>query len=201
VNFTRKPLRQVQWPGITDQSLAVITEADVEIRNDAKGATQSTKTDREGVYHFFFVRPGAYTLTVRHTGFREVKRTASQDDLIAGRMDWNPTGSDRVVSRFENDSGHTKLLSPINSAFDIAAQQTWWQIHAAEIHTFNASAANQLLFAYGHINFSTGVANLAKGRQHFQHICSLTRRNSLRTQAIASRLVTIWFNTRFRKIL
>ena len=30
---------------VTDQSLAVITEAEVEIRNDAKGMTQSTRTD------------------------------------------------------------------------------------------------------------------------------------------------------------
>src|SRR5215472_13631906 len=62
---------------VTDQSLAVITEAEVEIRNDAQGTTQSTRTDREGVYRFFFVPPGAYTLTVRHTGFQEVKRTVN----------------------------------------------------------------------------------------------------------------------------
>jgi hypothetical protein len=86
----------------------------------------------------------------------------SQDALIAGRMDWSPARSDRAVLRFQNDSGRTKLLSPTNSVFDIATQQTWWQIHAAEIHTLSASAANQLLFAYGHINFSSGVADLAK---------------------------------------
>lgn len=86
----------------------------------------------------------------------------SQDALTAGRMDWNPTRSDRIFWRFQNDSGHTKLLSPINSVFDIATQQRWWQIHAVDIHTLSASAANQLLFAYGHINFSTGVADLAK---------------------------------------
>ena len=62
---------------VTDHSSAVITEAEVQIRNGAKGTTQSTRTDREGVYHFFFVAPGAYTLTVRHIGFREVKRTVN----------------------------------------------------------------------------------------------------------------------------
>ena len=55
----------------------MIGVADVQIRNDAKGTTQSTRTDEEGVYHFFFVAPGAYTLTVRHAGFREVKRTVN----------------------------------------------------------------------------------------------------------------------------
>ena len=86
----------------------------------------------------------------------------SQDALTAGRMDWNPARSDRISWRFQNESGHTKLLSPINSVFDIATRQRWWQIHAAEIHTLSALAANQLLFAYGHINFLTGVADLAK---------------------------------------
>src|SRR5205814_3339170 len=62
---------------VTDQSLAVITDAEVEIRNDAKGTTQSTRTDKEGVYRFFFVPPGTYRLTVRHLGFREVKRTVN----------------------------------------------------------------------------------------------------------------------------
>src|SRR5215472_10533948 len=62
---------------VTDQSLAVITEAEVEIKNDANGTTQSTKTDREGVYRFFFVPPGAYRLAVRHLGFREVKRSVN----------------------------------------------------------------------------------------------------------------------------
>src|SRR5262249_17262335 len=86
----------------------------------------------------------------------------SQDALTAGRMDWNPAKADRIFWRFQNDSGYTKLLNPINAVFDTAIQQRWWQIQAAEIHTLNVSAANQLFFAYGHINFSTGVADLAK---------------------------------------
>jgi hypothetical protein len=59
---------------ITDQSNAVISDAEVEIRDNAKGTTQSTKSDREGVYRFFFLAPGRYTLTVTRTGFREEKR-------------------------------------------------------------------------------------------------------------------------------
>jgi hypothetical protein len=86
----------------------------------------------------------------------------SQDALTAGRIDWNPARSDRVFLRFQNDNGHTKLLSPINSVFDIATQQRWWQIQAVETHTLSASAANQVLFAYGRINFSSGVADLAR---------------------------------------
>ena len=86
----------------------------------------------------------------------------SQDALTAGRIDWNPARRDRIFLRFQTDNGHTKLLSPINSVFDIATQQRWWQIHAVETHTLSASAANQLLFAYGRINFSSGVADLAK---------------------------------------
>jgi hypothetical protein len=62
---------------VTDQTGAVIVEAEVEIRDNSKGTTQSTRTDREGAYQFFFVAPGRYTLTVTHTGFREEKRTVN----------------------------------------------------------------------------------------------------------------------------
>jgi hypothetical protein len=62
---------------ITDQSNAVVPNADVEIKDSAKGTTQSTKTDREGVYRFFFLAPGRYALTVSHVGFREEKRAVN----------------------------------------------------------------------------------------------------------------------------
>ncbi len=60
---------------ITDQTHAVVPNAQVDIRDSAKGTTQSAKTDREGLYHFFFLAPGAYALTVTHDGFREERRT------------------------------------------------------------------------------------------------------------------------------
>src|ERR1035441_5887115 len=42
---------------VADPSGAVIVYAEVEIKNDSKGTTQSVKTDREGVYRFFFLAP------------------------------------------------------------------------------------------------------------------------------------------------
>jgi hypothetical protein len=59
---------------VTDSSHAVVLGADVEIRDTAKGTTQSTKTDREGVYRFFFLAPGRYTLAVTRDGFRKESR-------------------------------------------------------------------------------------------------------------------------------
>jgi hypothetical protein len=56
---------------VTDQSNAVIPNAEVEIKDNSKGAIQLTKTDREGVYRFFFLAPCVYTLTVWHDGFRK----------------------------------------------------------------------------------------------------------------------------------
>jgi Carboxypeptidase regulatory-like domain len=59
---------------ITDPSGAVVPDADVEIKDDSKGTIQSTKTDPEGVYRFYFVTPGRYTLTVIRDGFRKESR-------------------------------------------------------------------------------------------------------------------------------
>jgi Carboxypeptidase regulatory-like domain/TonB dependent receptor-like, beta-barrel len=62
---------------VTDPSHAVIPDTGVEIKDEAKGTTQSTKTDREGVYRFFFLAPGRYTLTVTHDGFRKESRAVN----------------------------------------------------------------------------------------------------------------------------
>jgi len=62
---------------ITDQSSAVVPDAAVELKDNAKGVTQSAKTDRQGVYRFFFLTPGRYTLTVTHAGFREETRAVN----------------------------------------------------------------------------------------------------------------------------
>src|SRR6266516_2529112 len=59
---------------VSDQSQAVIPNADVELRDSAKGITQSTKTGREGGYQFFFLAPGQYILLVTRAGFRDEKR-------------------------------------------------------------------------------------------------------------------------------
>jgi Carboxypeptidase regulatory-like domain len=62
---------------VTDPSRALVPDAGVEIKDNAKGTTQSTKTDREGVYRFFFLAPERYTLTVTHAGFRRESRIAN----------------------------------------------------------------------------------------------------------------------------
>jgi Carboxypeptidase regulatory-like domain/TonB dependent receptor-like, beta-barrel len=59
---------------VTDPSHAVVPDADVEVKDNLKGTHQLTKTDREGVYRFFFLAPSAYTLRVTHAGFREERR-------------------------------------------------------------------------------------------------------------------------------
>src|SRR5229473_8196545 len=62
---------------VTDPSGAVVVGADVEIKNNSKGTTQSMKTDRDGAYRFSFLAPARYTLTVSHDSFRIESRAAN----------------------------------------------------------------------------------------------------------------------------
>jgi hypothetical protein len=62
---------------LTDQSNAVVPNADIEIKDSRKGTTQSTRTDREGVYRFFFLAPSTYILTITHQGFRKESRSVN----------------------------------------------------------------------------------------------------------------------------
>jgi carboxypeptidase family protein len=57
---------------ITDQSNAVVPNADVEIKDTVKGTTQSTKTDREGVYLFFFLAPISFYGSATYLLLREL---------------------------------------------------------------------------------------------------------------------------------
>lgn len=60
---------------ITDQTGAVLPDADIEIKDNSKGTVRSSKTDREGVYRFFFLAPSEYTVTSSVPGFEVTKRT------------------------------------------------------------------------------------------------------------------------------
>ena len=62
---------------VTDSSGAVVPNADVEIKQNAKGTTQSTRSDHRGVYRFFFLPPGRYILTVTLGGFRTESRVVN----------------------------------------------------------------------------------------------------------------------------
>jgi len=62
---------------VTDPSHALVPDADVEIKDNTKGTRQSTKTDREGLYRFFFLAPARYMLVVSHDNFRTENRVVS----------------------------------------------------------------------------------------------------------------------------
>jgi hypothetical protein len=56
---------------VSDVSGAVVPNAEIQLLDNSKRSRQSTITDAEGTYRFFFLAPGKYTLHVRHEGFRE----------------------------------------------------------------------------------------------------------------------------------
>ena len=103
---------------VTDPSSAVVPNADVEIKDNAKGTTQLTKTDQEGVYRFFFLAPERYTLTVTHAGFRRENRTVNvllgppvtvnvKLELAAGRTTVNVTGEAPLIQADNGDVSST----------------------------------------------------------------------------------------------
>ena len=62
---------------VIDSSHALVPDAVVELRDNTKGTLQSAKTDRAGVYRFFFLAPSRYKLTVSRDGFREASEEVS----------------------------------------------------------------------------------------------------------------------------
>lgn len=56
---------------ITDPTGAVISDAAVNLKNDATGATRNTTTAADGTYRFPLLPPGPYTVTVTANGFQK----------------------------------------------------------------------------------------------------------------------------------
>jgi hypothetical protein len=62
---------------VTDPSGAVVPSAKVSLKDNAKGAKSDTVTNKEGVYHFFLLPPGSYTVTANATGFQAISRSTT----------------------------------------------------------------------------------------------------------------------------
>ena len=77
--FPCKSLAQTELAGvsgrITDQSGAVVLDAEVEIKNVETGLSTTVKTNQDGLYTIPSLHPGHYLINVRKTGFRSVTVT------------------------------------------------------------------------------------------------------------------------------
>src|ERR1700735_1474008 len=62
---------------VTDQSGASVPDAKVALKDNSKGSTQDTQSNKDGVYHFYLLTPGSYTITVTAASFQPVSRPVS----------------------------------------------------------------------------------------------------------------------------
>ena len=65
---------------VTDSSGAVIAGATVSLKSNDTGAVLSSVTTSSGTYQFTLLKPGSYTITVTHPGFRQL--TQSTEALL-----------------------------------------------------------------------------------------------------------------------
>ncbi len=68
---------------VTDPSNAVVPDANVTLKSETKGDTQATKSNKDGVYRFYLLSPGPYTVEVTATGFQSVSRRL---DVAVGQV-------------------------------------------------------------------------------------------------------------------
>src|SRR5438309_1940953 len=61
---------------ITDPSGAAIVGASIEVQNVETGTIFRVSPNEAGNYQVPFLSPGDYTMSVQHTGFKKVERTA-----------------------------------------------------------------------------------------------------------------------------
>jgi len=61
---------------VTDPSGAVLSNANVTLKSQENGSTQTQSTNSRGVYRFSLLTPGRYTVSVAATGFQQANATA-----------------------------------------------------------------------------------------------------------------------------
>jgi len=59
---------------VTDPSNAVVPDAKVSLKDNSKGNSQDTKTNKDGAFRFYLLAPGSYTLNVTASGFQITSR-------------------------------------------------------------------------------------------------------------------------------
>lgn len=59
---------------VTDLSGAVMPGVTVKAHDNVRGLTKTTTTNAEGLYQFYFLLPGSYSLSFAHAGFQEATR-------------------------------------------------------------------------------------------------------------------------------
>ena len=68
---------------VTDPSNAVVPDAKVILKSDTKGNAQESKSSKDGVYRFYLLSPGPYTVEVTAAGFDTVSRHV---DVAVGQV-------------------------------------------------------------------------------------------------------------------
>jgi hypothetical protein len=68
---------------VTDQSGAIVPQARITLKDNAKGSEQSSEANKEGVYRFFLLPPGGYTITASAPGLQPVSRIV---DVAVGQI-------------------------------------------------------------------------------------------------------------------
>src|SRR5271155_298316 len=91
---------------VTDPSGAVVAAAKVTLRDNAKGTTQSTETNKDGVYHFQLLNPSNYTVSVSASGFEETKKelTVALGQITTGDLQLT-IGAASVTVNVEGEAG------------------------------------------------------------------------------------------------
>src|SRR5581483_3173526 len=102
---------------IHDATGSAVRNASVTLTNESTGIGKKTLSDDSGLYDFFNVPPGRYTVTAELTGFQTFKTTGVVVDVNA-RQRVDVTLQLGAVSQVVNVSGAAETLETDSSQHD-----------------------------------------------------------------------------------
>jgi len=106
---------------VTDPSGAAVPNANVTLKNNDTGATQTTTTNSTGAYRFALLNPGSYSLSVKAPGFQGMQQNVSvavgQSSTVDAKLEVASTATTVEVtaqsSILQTDNGNVSTsISP-----------------------------------------------------------------------------------------
>src|SRR6202041_2469732 len=161
---------------VTDQSGASVPEAKVQLKDLSKGSTQDTQTNKDGVYHFYLLTPGSYSVTVSAANFQSTTRsvTVTEEAPLVQTADGNvsTTVGQQQISEVPNPGND---LSAIAQLAPGSVMNTNAGGGLGNFASFGVSASSNLFTLDGmddndpFLNLNnSGATNLALGTNEIQ---------------------------------
>jgi len=112
---------------VTDPTGAVVPGANVSLKSNSTGETQTTATTSTGLYNFPLLKPGSYSVTISQTGFRSI------DETVEVQLGQITTANLKLIIGNTSETVEVSSQAPLLQTEDANISTTFSQTQIAQL--------------------------------------------------------------------